>query len=209
MLMVVNMMLQASLLFMLVMSKPLHQVVLCEALHIPVHNLYYIFIWHDIIRCFMTSISYDEIMARLGQLKRPCLKMEWDFYFKCITRAFTNICTDFDVITQISQQIGCSLIHGFHYNFGRNILSFITERMIENRTKVYYARFVQLIFNHLSPNIEIPDTDEIQLFKLNKRSVSDLVSKDRKKDHVRSSRIPAQVDIFFFIVFLLCMYLIQ
>lgn len=46
----------------------------------------------------------------------------------------------------MSQPIWYSMIHGSNYDFGKIIMSHISERLTENRTKVYYARFVQLIF---------------------------------------------------------------
>lgn len=50
-----------------------------------------------------------------------------------------------------------------------------------------------LIFNYVCPNVLIFDDEKVSVFKVNKRAISYLVSKDRKKDSVPALRIPAEV----------------
>lgn len=48
-------------------------------------------------------------LAKLGQLKKPGLRKEWNLYFDYITRAFSNKYTNFDSLPIISRQIRYSL----------------------------------------------------------------------------------------------------
>lgn len=50
-----------------------------------------------------------------------------------------------------------------------------------------------LIFNYVCPNVLIFHDEKVSVFKVNKRAIFYLVSKDRKKDSVPALRIPAQV----------------
>lgn len=78
----------------------------------------------------MTQIHYSDDMSRLRLLKRPKLWREWNFFSDCIGRAFITKCFNFDALTQTTQQIGYSLIVGYDYDFGRNIVKFIGERSV-------------------------------------------------------------------------------
>lgn len=63
--------------------------------------------FHD----YIIIIRYEGPLSKLGQLKRQSLHSEWNFYFDCITRAFSSKCTNyFDALPIMSQQIGYPLM---------------------------------------------------------------------------------------------------
>lgn len=112
---------------------------MCQALGIPVHIAHMVSLPDDDIGKFFTQVGYTGNIARLGLLTRPGLRREWNFFFDCIERAFTAKCSNFDAITQMTQQIGYSLIFGYHYDFGRNLLTVIGDRITYDKTKIYYS----------------------------------------------------------------------
>ncbi|KAL8133306.1 hypothetical protein AgCh_008680 [Apium graveolens] len=87
------------------------------------------------------ATGYEKSLAKLGQLKRTHIRKEWSFFFDCITKAFTNKCSNFDVIPIMSQHIGYAIIHQTHFDFASAVLGFIGDRMTEDRNVVYFARF--------------------------------------------------------------------
>lgn len=125
-----------------------------------------------------------------------------NFYFDYIGRAFTTKCSNFDLITQVIQHIGYSIIFGFHYDFGNNLLTAIGERIASHRTQVYITRFLHFIFNQLCPNLTFNDDVMVPLLKLTKRTFSDLLSKDANKANLFSLVILTQTGKFFIKVFL-------
>ncbi|KAL8120338.1 hypothetical protein AgCh_017494 [Apium graveolens] len=69
-----------------------------DALHLPTHDSYSIFVGDAEMRIFFNEIGYDKDMKNLGQRKMNGLRKEWNFFFDCITRAFNNKCTNFDAL---------------------------------------------------------------------------------------------------------------
>lgn len=70
----------------------------------------------------------------------------------------------FNALPIITQQIGYSLIFDTYYDFGRILLYFIGDKLIADRVIVYYARFGQLIFSYYCRNVDIPKSEEIEVF---------------------------------------------
>lgn len=64
-----------------------------EALQFPSHEYYTNFTGDEDMTRFLTLIGYEGSLARLGRVKRPGLRKAWNFFFVCITRAFSNKCT--------------------------------------------------------------------------------------------------------------------
>ncbi|KAK1395219.1 hypothetical protein POM88_014275 [Heracleum sosnowskyi] len=159
-------------------------------------NAYTISVGDAELQRMMRDIGYSGSLARIGQLKRPLLRKEWSFFFDCITRAFGKKCTNWDVIPIDSLQIGYSLLYSSNFDFARLVLSNIGEKMTENRSVVYFARFCQLIFSACVPGVDIVENDVIPSFKLHKRIFSDLVNKDVKKGNVGELLLPAIVQQF-------------
>lgn len=59
-----------------------------ESLGLQDHGAYTVSVGDSEIRRMLTEIGYEEQMEKLGQLKRPMLRKEWNYFFDCITRAF-------------------------------------------------------------------------------------------------------------------------
>ena len=58
------------------------------------------------IKSFINSLGYNGDTSKLGKLVRAKLRKEWNFYFDCIAKCFTNKSSNFDALTQTAQQIG-------------------------------------------------------------------------------------------------------
>ncbi|KAK1384246.1 hypothetical protein POM88_021981 [Heracleum sosnowskyi] len=149
----------------------------------------------ELIR-MMREIGYSGPLTKIGQLKRPLLRKEWSFFFDCITRAFGKKCTNWDAIPTDSLQLGYSLLYGNNFDVARLVLTNIGEKMTENRSVVYFARFCQLIFSECVSGVEIAENDVIPCFKLHKRIFSDLTNKDNKKGDVGVLLLPESVQQF-------------
>ncbi|KAK1356369.1 hypothetical protein POM88_049625 [Heracleum sosnowskyi] len=149
----------------------------------------------ELIR-MMREIGYSRPLTKIGQLKRPLLRKEWSFFFDCITRAFGKKCTNWDAIPTDSLQLGYSLLYGNNFDVARLVLTNIGEKMTENRSVVYFARFCQLIFSECVSGVEIAENDVIPCFKLHKRIFSDLTNKDNKKGDVGVLLLPESVQQF-------------
>lgn len=121
----------------------------------PTHDYYTFLTWDEEIRHFFNLIGYEGSLAKIGQIKRPGPRKEWNFYFDCITRAFSSKCTNFDALSIMTQQIGYSLIYDTHYDFCKVLLNFIGDRLSADRETVYYVRFCLLLFNYRFPNVKI------------------------------------------------------
>ncbi|KAK1369518.1 hypothetical protein POM88_035610 [Heracleum sosnowskyi] len=167
-----------------------------DALNFEDFNSYTISVGDGDLLRMMREIGYSGSLTKVGQLKRPFLRKEWSFFFDCITRAFGKKCTNWDAIPTDSLQIGYSLLYGTHFDFARLVLHNIGEKMTENRGVVYFARFCQLLFSFCVPDIEIPEDDVIQSFRLHKHIFSDLTNKDLKKGNVGALLLPERVEQF-------------
>ncbi|KAK1351404.1 hypothetical protein POM88_054377 [Heracleum sosnowskyi] len=149
----------------------------------------------ELIR-MMREIGYSGPLTKIGQLKRPLLRKEWSFFFDCITRAFGKKCMNWDAIPTDSLQLGYSLLYGNNFDVARLVLTNIGEKMTENRSVVYFARFCQLIFSECVSGVEIVENDVIPCFKLHKRIFSDLTNKDNKKGDLGVLLLPESVQQF-------------
>ncbi|KAK1369898.1 hypothetical protein POM88_035990 [Heracleum sosnowskyi] len=167
-----------------------------DALGFEDFNAYTISVGDAELQRMMREIGYSGSLARTGNLKRPLLRKEWSFFFDCITRAFGKKYTNWDAIPIDSLKIGYSFLYGNNFDFARLVLNNIGEKMTENRSVVYFARFCQLIFSTCIDGVEIAEDDVIPSFRLHKRIFSDLTNKDIKKGNVGELLLPASVQQF-------------
>lgn len=112
------------------------------ALQLPTQQFYNTLTGNTEMKRFLTLNRYEGSIEKLGQLKRPKLRKKWNFYFDCISGAFSNKCTNFDALHIMSQNIGYSPNCNTHYDFGRILLCFIADRLCADKDTLYYARFV-------------------------------------------------------------------
>lgn len=120
-------------------------------------------------------------MTRLG-LRMANLRRECNVFFDCIRRTLiASKCTNFDVITQISQQIEYSLIIGTNFDIGHNIVNPIGERINSYANNIYFTLYIQLIFTKSCPNVNFDDDATVPLFQVNKRVFSNMLGKDVRK----------------------------
>ena len=101
---------------------------------------------------FLVQIGYTRDMRRMGRLVRTKLRKEWNFFFDCIGRCFTNECSNYDAMNHLVQNIGYSLIHNANFDSASNIHEYLGLRLVEGKN-VYFARFFDLIFKYLCPDI--------------------------------------------------------
>ena len=69
-----------------------------KALHLPEHSKYNASVSTQTLRDMMNFFGYSRSTDHMGDLKRPNLCKEWNFFYDCITKAFRNKCSNFDAI---------------------------------------------------------------------------------------------------------------
>ena len=153
---------------------------------------------------FLTQCGYSSDMSRMGRLSRTKLRKEWNFFFDCIGRCFTNKCSNYDALNQFVQHIGYSLIHNVNFDIASHILEYLGLRIVDGNT-VYFARFVDLIFKHLCPNVVFDDDVLLHVFQLNSRIFKDMIGTETKLHFVGNIEFPPQSDNSCKREFLLCM----
>ena len=67
-----------------------------EALHLPHVTSFAPIYPDDEIKTFIESLGYNGETSKLGRLVRAKLRKEWNFYFDCIAKCFTNKSSNFD-----------------------------------------------------------------------------------------------------------------
>ena len=148
--------------------------VIVHALHLPQGSSNVTSFNEATMREFITQCGYSGDMSRMGRLSRTKLRKEWNFFFDCIGRYFTNKCSNYDVLNHLVQQIGYSLIHNVNFDIATHILEYLGLRIVYSST-VYFARFVDLIFKHLCPNIIFENDVLLSIFKLNPKVFKDMI----------------------------------
>ena len=111
---------------------------------------------------------------------RAKLRKEWNFYFDCIAKCFTNKSSNFDALTQTTQQIGLFLFRNTEFDFAIIILEYLSMRINDKRQVIYFSRFLHLIFVHLCPDAVFQSDICIKVHKNGPRSFVDMTNKDVK-----------------------------
>ena len=128
---------------------------------------------------FLVQIGYTGDMRRMGRLVRTKLRKEWNFFFDCIGRCFTNKWSNYDALNHLVQNIGYSLIHNANFDIASNIHECLGLRLAEAKN-VYFARFVDLIFKYLCPDIVFENDSYLHVFQLNSRVFRDMIGTENK-----------------------------
>ena len=131
-------------------------------------------------KSFINSLGYNGDTSKLGKLVRAKLRKEWNFYFDCIAKCFTNKSSNFDALTQTAQQIGYCLLNNTDFDYASLILEYISMRLNDKRQVIYFSRFLYLIFVHLIPDVVIQNENCIKVHKNGPRSFVDMTNKDVK-----------------------------
>ena len=131
------------------------------------------------MKAFLTQIGYTGDMRPMGRLVRTKLRKEWNFYFDFLGRCFTNKCSNFDALNHLVHHIGYSLIHNANFDIASIILEYLGLRISEGKN-VYFARFVDLIFKYLCPDIVFENDYYLPVFQLNSRVFRDMIGTDNK-----------------------------
>lgn len=163
-----------------------------KALHLPEAVTFTPAVGVELLQIMMASLGYEKSLAKMGDLFRKHLRKEWSFFFDCITKAFSNKCSNFDTLPILSQQIGYALIHSTHFDYAKTILCFIGDRMTDDSYCVYFPRFVQLIYSFCTEEPMSVST-LMSPYKVAKRFFTDLFKIDEKKENLRALRIPREV----------------
>ena len=119
--------------------------VVVKALQLPEVSSYDLSYPDDLIREFIGSLGYNGDRSKLGKLVRAKLRKEWNFFFDCIGKCFTNKCSNYDALTQTTQQIGYSIVHNLNFDIASKLLEYIGIRITENTKTVYFNRFLHLM----------------------------------------------------------------
>ena len=151
-----------------------------QALQLPEITSYAPSYPDDEIKIFIESLGYNGDTSKLGKLVRAKLRKEWNFYFDCITKCFTNKSSNFDALTQTAQQIGYCLFKNTDFDFASLILEYISMRITDKRQVIYFSRFLHLIFVHLIPDAVLQNEICIKVHKNGPRSFVDMTNKDVK-----------------------------
>ena len=75
---------------------------------------------------------------------------------------------NYDALNLLVQNIGYSLIHNANFDIASHILEYLGLRLIEGKN-VYFARFVDLIFKYLCPDIVFENDSYLPVFQLNSK----------------------------------------
>ena len=151
-----------------------------EALRLPKVTSFAPLYPDEEIKIFIESLGYNGDTSKLGKLVRAKLRKEWNFYFDCITKCFTNKSSNFDALTQTAQQIGFCLFQNTDFDFVSMIIEYISMRINDKRQVIYFSRFLHLIFVHLIPDAVFQNDLCIKVHKNGPRSFVDMTNKDVK-----------------------------
>ena len=150
-----------------------------KALHLPEEQSAAVSYSKTEMRVFLTQIGYTGDMRRMGRLVRTKLRKEWNFYFDCIGRCFTNKCSNFDALNHLVQHIGYSLLHNVNFDIASIILEYPGLRISEGKN-VYFDRFIDLVFKYSCPDIVFENDSYLLVFQLNSRVFRDMIGTDNK-----------------------------
>ena len=134
----------------------------------------------DEIKNFIESLGYNGDTSKLGKLVRAKLRKEWNFYFDCIAKCFTNKSSNFDALTKTTQQIGLCIFQNTEFDFASIIIEYLSMRINDKRQVIYFSRFLHLIFVHLCPHAVFQSDICIKVHKNGPRSFVDMTNKDVK-----------------------------
>ena len=153
--------------------------VIMKALRLPEGQSANVSYSENEMKVFLTQLGYTGDMHRMGCLVRTKLWKEWNFYFDCIGRCFTNKCSNFDALNHLVQHIGYSLIPNAKFDISSNILEYLGLRISEGKND-YFARFVDLILKYLCPDVVFENDSYLPVFQLNSRVFRDIIGTDNK-----------------------------
>ncbi|KAK1359862.1 hypothetical protein POM88_044336 [Heracleum sosnowskyi] len=139
---------------------------------------------------FVTKLGYNGEVKRYGNLFRTKLKREWNFFFDTISRCFLNKTSNFDALPSGSLKIGSSLIHSTVFDYGSLILKALSDRKSDKLGSVCFLRFLQLIFNHLCPNVVFENDVILPICRITENNLKSLVNSDKANGFIGNAFIP-------------------
>ncbi|KAK1351406.1 hypothetical protein POM88_054379 [Heracleum sosnowskyi] len=145
---------------------------------------------------FVTKLGYNGEVKRYGNLFRTKLKKEWNFFFDTISRCFLNKTSNFDALPSGSLKIGYSLIHSTVFDYGSFILKDLSDRKSDKLGSVCFLRFLQLIFNHLCPNVVFENDIVLPICRITENNIKSLVNSDKANGFIGNLVIPDEVRFF-------------
>ncbi|KAK1380079.1 hypothetical protein POM88_026823 [Heracleum sosnowskyi] len=145
---------------------------------------------------FVKKLGYNGEVKRYGNLFRTKLKKEWNFFFDTISRCFLNKTSNFDALPSGSLKIGYSLIHSTVFDYGSFILKALSDRKSDKLGSVCFLRFLQLIFNHLCPNVVFEDDVVLPICRITENNIKSLVNSDKANGFIGNAFIPDEVRFF-------------
>ncbi|KAK1365189.1 hypothetical protein POM88_040750 [Heracleum sosnowskyi] len=108
--------------------------------------------------------------------------------------------TLFEFVTKLgyngSLKIGYSLIHSTVFDYGSFILKALSDRKSDKLGSVCFLRFLQLIFNHLCPNVVFENDVVLPICRITENIIKSLVNSDKANGFVGNAFIPDEVRFF-------------
>ena len=77
----------------------INRTVIAEALKLPTDSSYVEYYSDAHVTSWLEALGYNGELLRLGKLLRARMRKEWNFFFDCIGKAFTNKCSNFNALT--------------------------------------------------------------------------------------------------------------
>ncbi|KAK1358971.1 hypothetical protein POM88_043445 [Heracleum sosnowskyi] len=145
---------------------------------------------------FVKKLGYNGEVKRYGNLFRTKLKKEWNFFFDTISRCFLNKTSNFDALPSGSLKIGYSLINSTVFDYGSFILKALSDRKSDKLGSVCFLRFLQLIFNHLCPNVVFENDVVLPICRITENNIKSLVNSDKANGFIGNAFIPDEVRFF-------------
>ena len=127
----------------------------------------------------LNNINNTEPESKLGKIVRKILRKEWSYFFDGLIKVFTEKISNFDVITQVVQEITYGVLYNHLHNLGETILNEIGFKLGNNVSRprnFYFAKFIMLLTKHVAPEMVINHPEnKLICWVQNKRLFKDLV----------------------------------
>jgi len=163
-----------------------------DALRLPIAAQYTSPVSDEVLRSWFVNIGYFKELGSLGRVKKALFRKEWSFFLDTLSKVFAPKQTNFDVLPSYVQQMGYALVHNLNFDFADFILSNIGTCINMDRRKIYYSRFLNVIFNFLIPSHRFETDSLVRVPQIGKRSLIEISKYDNKRQ-LREIQYPESV----------------
>ncbi|KAK1373582.1 hypothetical protein POM88_029775 [Heracleum sosnowskyi] len=130
--------------------------IFCQVLHFPLDNFVRFPTDPELVQ-FFSSIDYQGNIV-LPRLNKGNLACEWDLFFDCLAKVFSNSTkNNFTVITSLLQNIAYAAVYNLRLDIGtlvwdlliRRIFNYTRDIETGRKVKCFYSRFLSLVLDHV------------------------------------------------------------